>query len=70
VASSQNYIAPKSYCPPAGDINIDDTVDYLAAWEVFQALSTASSWADTDLDGMTSDVDLSIILQNQGACRG
>jgi hypothetical protein len=37
---------------------------------VFQALSTASSWADTDWDGMTNDVDLSIILQNQGACHG
>jgi hypothetical protein len=37
---------------------------------MFQALSTPSSWADIDLDGMTNDVDLSIILQNQGACPG
>jgi hypothetical protein len=55
-----------------GDINFDGTVDYLdvAAWEMFQAISTPSSWADIDLDGMTNDVDLSIILQNQGACPG
>jgi hypothetical protein len=37
---------------------------------MFQTLSGLSSWADIDLDGMTNDVDLSIILQNQGTCPG
>jgi hypothetical protein len=35
---------------------------------MFQVLSAGSSWADIELDGMTNDVGLSIILQNQGAC--
>jgi hypothetical protein len=69
-AQFKTLLASQPACP--GDINLDGTVDYLdvAAWEMFQALSTASSWADIDLDGMTNDVDLSIILQNQGACPG
>ena len=69
-AQFTTLLASQPACP--GDVNLDGIVDYLdvAAWEMFQALSTASSWADVDLDGMTNDVDLSIILQNQGACPG
>ena len=45
--------------------------DYMdiAEWGMFQELSLGdSSWADVNLDGLTDNSDLSIILQNQGAC--
>ena len=36
---------------------------------MFEELSLGnSSWADLNLDGLTDDADLTIILQNQGAC--
>jgi len=70
-AQCKTLLASQPSCP--GDINLDGSVDYLdiADWEMFQTLSAGlSSWAGIDLDGMTNDVDLSIILQNQGACPG
>jgi hypothetical protein len=70
-AQCKTLLASQPACP--GDINLDGSVDYLdiADWEMFQTLSAGlTNWVDIDLDGMTNDVDLSIILQNQGACPG
>jgi hypothetical protein len=61
-------LASQPICP--GDINLDGVVNYLdiAEWGSLQAISTASSWADINQDGVTDGADLAIILQNQGIC--
>ena len=67
----KSLLASQPPCP--GDINLDGTVDYLdvVEWEMFQEASLGfSSWADVNLDGLTDQADLAIILQNQGACPG
>lgn len=68
-AQLKTLLASQPACP--GDINLDGVVDYMdiAEWGMFQELSLGdSSWADVNLDGLTDNSDLSIILQNQGAC--
>ena len=52
------------------DINLVGVVNYqdVAQYTMFQELSGNSSWADLNLDGLTNDADLAIILQNLGAC--
>jgi len=68
-AQLTTLLASQPACP--GDINLDGFVDYLdiAAWEMFEELSLGySSWADLNLDGLTNDADLAIILENLGAC--
>lgn len=55
-------------CP--GDINLDGVVNQLDLyqWDLFAALTPYSSWADINQDGLTDDIDLDIIQQNQGPC--
>ena len=68
-AQLNQLLASQPACP--GDINLDRVVNYLdiAEWGTFEALSDGlSSWADINLDGLTNDADLAIILQNQGQC--
>jgi hypothetical protein len=68
-AQLKTLLASQPACP--ADINLDGVVDYMdiAEWGMFQELSLGdSSWADVNLDGLTDNSDLSIILQNQGAC--
>ena len=70
-AKFETLVMSQPACP--GDINLDGVVDYLdiVDWEMFQGLSLGnSSWADVNLDGLTDSSDLTIILQNQGACPG
>lgn len=70
-AQFKKLMASQPPCP--GDINLDGTVDYLDVleWEMFQQTSLGySSWADLNLDGLTDDADLAIILEHQGACPG
>ncbi len=64
-------LASQPSCP--GDVNLDGTVNFadVVDWQIFQELSLGnSSWADVNLDGLTDGADLTIILQNQGACPG
>ena len=67
-AEFTSLLASQPVC--AGDINLDGVVNYLdiAEWGNLQALSTGSSWADINQDGVTDAADLAIILQNQGIC--
>lgn len=54
-----------------GDGNIDGMVDMLdeVDWAEFAALSMGnSSWFDFNHDGMTNEIDLAIIVANQGPC--
>jgi Sulfatase len=70
-AQFRKLLASEPPCP--GDINLDGIVDYqdVADWAMYQELAMGnSSWADLNLDGLTNDADLSIILQNEGACHG
>ncbi|MGO8843690.1 MAG: sulfatase-like hydrolase/transferase [Methyloceanibacter sp.] len=65
----KTLLASQPACP--ADINLDGVVNYLdiAEWAMFQELSAGnSSWADLNLDGRTNGADLTIILQNLGAC--
>lgn len=68
-AQLNQLLASQPACP--GDVNLDGVVNYLdvAEWATLEALSSGlSSWADINLDGLTDDADLAIILQNQGQC--
>jgi hypothetical protein len=68
-AQLDKLLASQPAC--AGDINLDRVVNFLdvAEWGSFEELSSGnSSWADVNLDGLTDDADLAIILQNQGQC--
>ena len=67
-AALSSLLASQPICP--GDINLDGVVNYLdiGEWGSLMAITTRSSWADINQDGVTDDADLAIILQNQGIC--
>jgi hypothetical protein len=52
------------------DINLDRVVNELDIdqWSMFEALTSGSSWADINQDGLTDSVDEGLIMQHFGAC--
>jgi hypothetical protein len=52
------------------DINLDRVVNELDIdqWSMFEALTSGSSWADINQDGLTDGVDEGLIMQHFGAC--
>ncbi len=58
----------ESDCPE--DINLDGKVDAkdVAEWSKYQSLSTGSSWADVNQDGITDSADKTLIQGAFGTC--
>ncbi len=63
-----DLLASKASC--TGDVNLDGRVDQadVARWQRYKTLTSGSSWADIDQDGVTDDTDRQRIEAAFGAC--